>query len=247
MVVYRVTNTVNGKVYVGRTVQSVNSRWRQHVSDVRRYTFPLHNAIRKYGPDAFIVKILYHAKTREELFKMETFFIVLHQSYLHENGYNMTLGGDGGEVPNAATRAKMSSMRRGIPSSPKANAKRSARMIEFYTDPKRRERTGSYGIDREVSSKTRDKIRKANLGKNKGKHPSPATLAKMSLVQLGRKRTPEQCRNIKVAAKNRKPISAKAHRQMSLSAQRRRRTPFSEEARKNMREAALRRYATAER
>lgn len=224
MVVYRITNKVNGKVYIGKTVQLATRRWRQHVSDVKRYTFPIHNAIRKHGEDAFTVETIYCAKTSNELNKMETLFIILHQSHISENGYNMTLGGDGGEVPNAATRAKMSSSRKGKKSSPEANAKRSARMVDFYTDPEHRRQTGSYAIGREVSCETRDKIKRSNLGKNKGKHPSPETLVKMRLVQLGRKRTPEQCLNVKNAAKNRKPVS--------------------EEARKNMSVAALRRHAT---
>ena len=43
----------------------------------------------------FNVEVLYRAKTVDELSKMETFFIVLHQSHESENGYNMTRGGDG--------------------------------------------------------------------------------------------------------------------------------------------------------
>jgi group I intron endonuclease len=242
VIIYRITNTINGKVYIGRTIQPLAHRWQQHVQDVRRYTFPLHNAIRKYGTDGFTAEVVHHAKTREELRKMETFFIILHQSHKPENGYNMTLGGDGGEVPNAATRVKMSRAHKGKKSSPEANVKRSARMIDFYANPEHRKQTGIYGLGREVSRETRDKIGQSNLGKNKDKHPSPETLVKMRLAQLGRKRTPEQCINVKAAAQNRRQISAEAHQRMSLAARKRKRTPFSKEARKNMREAALRRH-----
>lgn len=109
MLVYRVTNTVNGKVYIGKTEGStVSRRWKEHRHAARRGSpYYFYNAIRKYGVGAFTVEVLHTAKTQDELRKMETFFIVLHQSYKPENGYNMTMGGDGG-VPNAATPEKKS-------------------------------------------------------------------------------------------------------------------------------------------
>lgn len=97
MYVYRVTNRVNGKVYIGKwTGLRVEDRWKQHQKDSEKGSpFMFHCAIRKYGVASFRIEVLYSAKTREELSRMETFFIVLHQSHLHENGYNMTMGGDG--------------------------------------------------------------------------------------------------------------------------------------------------------
>lgn len=98
MLIYRITNTVNDKVYIGKTVKAnARQRWREHVAQaVRRSASTyLHQAIRKYGSDVFNVEVLHYAKTAEELSKMETFFIVLHQSHKPENGYNLTLGGEG--------------------------------------------------------------------------------------------------------------------------------------------------------
>jgi len=109
MLVYRITNTVNGKVYIGKWEgSSVNRRWKEHRYRARRGSpFYFHNAIRKYGAEAFTVEVLHQAKTKEELRKMETFFIILHQSHKPENGYNLTMGGDG-LIPNEETRRKMS-------------------------------------------------------------------------------------------------------------------------------------------
>jgi group I intron endonuclease len=96
MVVYRRTNTKNGKVYIGKTTRTADERWASLLYEINRGSHaPIHNAIRKYGSEAFKTDILYEARTYEELSKMETFFIVLHQSHLRENGYNLTLGGDG--------------------------------------------------------------------------------------------------------------------------------------------------------
>lgn len=114
MVVYRITNTVNGKVYIGKWMgKNIAHRWQRHLKSTEDGSpWHLHRAIRKYGPDVFTVTIIYRAKTADELSKMETFFIVLHQSHKPENGYNMTLGGDG-IVWNEELRARMSIKRRG--------------------------------------------------------------------------------------------------------------------------------------
>ena len=95
MHIYRRTNTANGKVYIGKTTQTVEARWHQLLYETKSGILSIHRAIRKYGATAFETDILYTAKTLDELSKMETFFIVLHQSHKSENGYNLTLGGDG--------------------------------------------------------------------------------------------------------------------------------------------------------
>jgi hypothetical protein len=112
MQIYRVTNQVNGKVYIGKTVQPMRKYWRDQLSAAirglvgKRY---LYNAIRKHGPDAFAVEVIHRARTPEELSAMETFFIVLHQSHRPENGYNLAMGGEGfspgGLNPRAGNRA----------------------------------------------------------------------------------------------------------------------------------------------
>jgi len=97
MLIYKLTNRVNGKVYVGKWRKAtVTERWSRHLWGARHGSKAhIHNAIRKFGPEVFSVEILYRAKTDDELSKMETFFIILHQSHKPENGYNMTLGGEG--------------------------------------------------------------------------------------------------------------------------------------------------------
>jgi group I intron endonuclease len=96
MLVYRITNTINGKVYIGKTMKSLAARWTEHLKSVRAGSdFYFHKAVRKYSSEAFKTDILYEASTVEALNAMETFFIVLHQSHKPENGYNLTLGGDG--------------------------------------------------------------------------------------------------------------------------------------------------------
>ncbi len=109
MVIYRITNPTNGKTYIGKTASSAEYRWKIHVRTARSNGSrvsqqAIHRAIRKYGAESFVVETLYHAKTEEELSKMETFFIILHQSHRSENGYNLTLGGDGVVPSDEKTR-----------------------------------------------------------------------------------------------------------------------------------------------
>jgi len=101
VIVYRVTHIEDGKVYIGKWMGSSRpeERWTEHKREARDGSpSHLHNAIRKYGAEAFKLDALYEAKTPIELARMETFFIILHQSHDPRYGYNMTLGGDGAGV-----------------------------------------------------------------------------------------------------------------------------------------------------
>ena len=96
MFIYRITNKINGKVYIGKTVRSIDARWTQHLADVRRGSDLLfHRAIRKYGADEFLVEVLYATEDFDELNRLECAAIQQHRSYERDYGYNLTLGGDG--------------------------------------------------------------------------------------------------------------------------------------------------------
>lgn len=135
MIVYRRTNTKNGKVYIGKTVRSAEARWLSLLAEVNRGgTNPIHNAVRKYGSETFKTDILYEAPTVEALNAMETFFIILHQSHKPENGYNLTLGGDGappgelnpmwGKTHTEQAKSAIREARLGMKQSPESNEKR---------------------------------------------------------------------------------------------------------------------------
>lgn len=92
---YKVTNIVNGKVYIGKTYIGYMSRWKRHISDAYRKPYINHkfyNAIRKYGIDAFEIELLGNYE-QGELEDAEIKAIQLFDSF--KNGYNSTLGGDG--------------------------------------------------------------------------------------------------------------------------------------------------------
>ena len=99
--IYKVTNTINGKVYIGQTMRKPASRWRQHINSsmcetYNDYNVYFHIAIRKYGQDAFLFEEI-EICSNAELDDREIFWIDYYQSFNHEYGYNLTLGGQGSQ------------------------------------------------------------------------------------------------------------------------------------------------------
>lgn len=89
-IIYKITNTVNNKSYIGQTRQSIQFRWNQHTSKKDNTYF--HNAIQKYGKDNFTIEILEECDV-SELNEKEIFYIAKYDTF--KNGYNLTIGGDG--------------------------------------------------------------------------------------------------------------------------------------------------------
>ena len=96
MQIYLVTNKVNGKLYVGQTIQVLKKRWSSHGSDAKRGRGPhaLVHALLKYGKENFTIRTLKVCSTIKELNRFEKFFIVKLKTKA-PNGYNITDGGDG--------------------------------------------------------------------------------------------------------------------------------------------------------
>jgi group I intron endonuclease len=111
--VYLLTNTRNGKVYVGQTTLSLEERWRQHVKLARSNSLRrqyIHNALRKYGLKVFTKAILATADNQEELDRLEQSHIEQYGSADQTKGYNQsTVGGNGraGVRISEATREKL--------------------------------------------------------------------------------------------------------------------------------------------
>lgn len=93
--IYIIKNTINDKVYVGKTLDNIVKRFQEHKRDSinrMREERPLYKAMNKYGVDNFYVELLEKCEI-ELLSQKEQEYIALYNSY--ENGYNATLGGDG--------------------------------------------------------------------------------------------------------------------------------------------------------
>lgn len=93
--IYLITNKINNKKYVGKTIHSIEKRWKEHIRDSKKEKCeirPLYRAIRKYGAENFSIKEI-DTGQGEELSDKEQYWIQHYNTY--EDGYNATLGGDG--------------------------------------------------------------------------------------------------------------------------------------------------------
>ena len=89
--IYRYTNTVNGKIYIGQTKTTLEHR----ANKGRGYIESRHfgNAIKKYGWDAFKPDILAQVETVEEANSLEKYYIRIMDSRNPDVGYNIEEGG----------------------------------------------------------------------------------------------------------------------------------------------------------
>ena len=95
--IYKITNKINNKIYIGLTKTGLELRWKKHLQasfSNRPDNSIFHKAIRKYGIDNFDKEILIDGLSLEEAYEKEKYYIQYFQSYDRTIGYNMTLGGE---------------------------------------------------------------------------------------------------------------------------------------------------------
>jgi len=163
--IYLITNRINGKQYVGQTTKTIEERWLSHVYNAKKgLRYLIHKAIRKYGPDNFIVSELAQASSTESLNELEASHIKSYNTIV-PNGYNLDSGGKNC-LKHTDTKIKISLAKKGKPS-PRKGTK--------------------------MSSESKVKLSAALRGKPswwKGKSRSNETRAKMSIARKGKKGTP---------------------------------------------------------
>lgn len=90
---YRITNKINGKIYIGQTVQP-DKRWWQHRHDAANPTQAIHHAINKYGADSFEFDVIASCKNQDDANLVEEELIKQYNSLVRNGkGYNISLGG----------------------------------------------------------------------------------------------------------------------------------------------------------
>lgn len=93
--IYKITNKINKKIYIGQTIRSLKARWKRHTRGTSRCT-SLSNAIKKYGAENFTIEVIDKATTPDELNKKEIYWIAYYKSDEKEFGYNIQIGGRNG-------------------------------------------------------------------------------------------------------------------------------------------------------
>ena len=110
--IYKITNTINGKVYIGRT-NNFYKRYHQHLTayrkqDPKKSNQYLLNSYNKYGFDNFTFEEIYYCLCEDECKTMENHFMGLYNSHDSSFGYNLRKDTDGGMLVSEETSAKIS-------------------------------------------------------------------------------------------------------------------------------------------
>lgn len=115
MIIYKITDTTNGKIYIGKHCGQSDQRWKQHLKNALDNTRPehLYRAMNLRGIDNFEYEVLEnHPLSVGDRFlnEREKFYIKKYNSRSDENGYNMTEGGEGitAQFCTTSTKTKMS-------------------------------------------------------------------------------------------------------------------------------------------
>lgn len=161
-VIYKITNTIDGKIYIGKTKRTLGRRITEHKRDSSRGRPGIDAAIAKYGWENFKAEVVETCPV-EQLNEHEIFWIAELNSKT-PNGYNITDGGDGGRghSPTKETRDRISAKLRGRPAHNKGVK---------HTDEARARMSAK---QKAIGSKPPN---------HKGKKRSPETIARMSASQ----------------------------------------------------------------
>ncbi len=172
-VIYKITNQVNGKCYIGQTIKRLAQRWSMHKSSNRRC--PLTSSIKKHGYLNFKIEVLCWVLDPKDLDGLEIYYIQQNKS-LYPNGYNLS---NGGTIGN--DRRGFPSWNKGLKASPETRAKLSA--------AHKGQKAWNKGLQDAYSKETREKM---SLIK-RGKRISPETEFKpgQTSVFKGKKHRPE--------------------------------------------------------
>jgi len=164
MLIYKITNKINGKIYIGQTKGDKDARFDKHCA--QKNCIAIHNAIKKYGRENFTIdEIEKNIKTKKDLNDREIYYISYYNSTDPKIGYNICLGGEGGPImtgknhPNwGKSNPKLSELnknRKGIPLS----EDRKEKMSQRFSGP------GNPRFGVALSEDTKNKISIGNSGK----------------------------------------------------------------------------------
>ncbi len=210
-IIYKVTNKVNGKRYIGQTVKSLNERMFRHIHDALGSwdNIYFHKAIRKHGVENFKWEILIECYSRNELDNIEIKLIKKYNTF--GSGYNLNVGGKGnaGFKLTEDTRQKMSEAKKGKnhPNYGKHCTKETKKKI------------GDANRNKSRSKELRKKISESLKGENHpnyGRHLTEETKRKISESSKNKKLSEGHKRKLSESAKKRR-LSSETKRKISAS------------------------------
>lgn len=194
-IIYRHTNKVNGKAYIGQTIKSMEERFKCHIKSAENGdSYEFQRAIRKYGVESFYseileadIELLSIIQERDNILNIkEKYWIAFYDTF--KNGYNMTLGGGGmcGHVKSQETLDKMKNTIHSITPEEKQKISEnvSKRLKLFYSVNKHHTKGKSYeeimGVDKAIELK---KIRSINNPMNNLEFREKARLNRIDSIK----------------------------------------------------------------
>lgn len=199
-IIYKATNLINGKCYVGQTVKKLKYRIKEHIRCSYRNTKRdyFHSSLKKHGSDIFEWDVLCECLSRDDLDEKEKYYIQKLNT-LAPNGYNLTIGGSGksGFIPSEKTRKILSEkyIGKGNPFYGKKHSEKSKQIISYK------------GQGRIISKETLEKRSKSMLGKNKRTHSKEQNKNHSEIMKKYTNETIEKCIELKLSGKTHKEIS----------------------------------------
>jgi group I intron endonuclease len=165
-IVYKITNIINGMIYVGQTTKTLKQRWTEHVYDSlgkrrRKHNSYLHLAIEKYGKENFRAEVLNSCFDKNSLDAVECFYIK-NLNTVRPNGYNISLGGTGvmhGRTMSSEAKAKISASSKGHAGAKFSHTESARQRISESLMGNKR------SVGRKHSAETKEKMRLSHLGR----------------------------------------------------------------------------------
>lgn len=111
MIIYKITNLITNRSYIGQTIRPIEVRWKAHIQESVRGDRYICKTISKYGPDNFKIETIAVATSQKQLDILEQYWIDKLNT-LHPSGYNLRAGGNNSTF-SESTRKKMSDRKKG--------------------------------------------------------------------------------------------------------------------------------------
>lgn len=184
MFVYKISNTINDKVYIGITSYTINERYKWHVRDCKKgVDKKLYKAMKKHGIENFKIDLLEQADN-SIIDKREEFYIEKFDSF--NNGYNASPVSHGIKHHTKKTKKLMSEKAKGRKPTKESLEKRSDSMKEFWKK--------NAELKKEYAERTRQKF--------KGKKHTDEFRENARQRMLGTKRSEETKQKMKLSRKS---------------------------------------------
>lgn len=179
--IYKITNAVNGKVYVGSSVY-INNRWKHHKYKLRKNKHGnqhLQRSWNKYGEDKFVFEVIEECDL-SSLYIRENYWVSYYDSLNKDKGYNLDkVLPDGRKEMSKETRIKIGLAHKG----------KATRTGATLSEETKRAISESHK-GKKLSKETRQKISNSLIGNKRtlGHKLSEEHKRKISSILAGRKR-----------------------------------------------------------